>query len=293
MKTLSAAFLEHIEGARTSLVTCLLMVRVDGLVFGFHTYDEPLTYNGVVYEPAASFDPTDIAVANQMDVDNLTIEGVLSSDSITEDDLRAGRWDYAEFRLFQLNWSDLSMGEKKDRKGTLGQVVLGRQMFTAELLGMMQAYTTSIGEITSPGCRANLGDARCQVDLQFGGSPSVGSPPTTAFTVTGTVDAAPNFYTLTDAARVEPDGYFNNGVITFLDGQLEGLAFEVKTYTIGSWTVFVPLPYDAAGRAYTMHAGCDKRFDTCRDRFNNTVNFRGENWLRGPDALVQVGRHST
>ena len=294
MKTISPEFKLHLAGARTTLVTCILLVRTDGQVYGFSTHDRLIRYNGVDYEAAAGFNPTDIAVANQMDVDNLTVEGVLSSNSLNEDDLRAGRWDFAEFRLFQLNWADLTMGEKKDRKGTLGQVIVDRSLFAAEMLGMMQAYTTSIGEITSPGCRANLGDSRCQVNLQYGGSPSVGSPPTTAFTVNGVIDtAAADFFNMADSARVEPDGYFDNGVITFLDGQLEGLAFEVKTYTIGAWSVFVPLPYDATGRAYTMHAGCDKRLETCRDRFNNVDNFRGEPWLRGTDALMQIGRHNS
>ena len=284
MKSISVNLQSHLNGPLTKLATCIFVTRIDGVEFGFTTHDKPLVIDSFVYEPAASFNPSDITSGNDLEVDNVSITGILSSDSITEDDLRAGRWDFATFRLFQVNWSNLSMGDKKDRKGTFGQVTVDRLTFAVELLGMMQAYTTSIGELTSPGCRANLGDARCGVVLS-GGSPALG--------VTGTIDTAgTDFFSLTDTERAEEDGHFDGGVITFTSGQLDGLAFEVKTYTIGAWTTHVAMPYDASGATYAMTAGCDKRRETCRDRFNNIGNFRGEPWLRGIDSMVQVGRHS-
>jgi uncharacterized phage protein (TIGR02218 family) len=33
--------------------------------------------------------------------------------------------------------------------------------------------------------------------------------------------------------------------------------------------------------------GCDKRLETCRDRFANTLNFRGEPHLPGNDLLTR------
>ena len=270
-------------GQLAKLATCMLLTRADGNTYGFTTYDQPLTIGGIVYEPAASFNPTDIASANNMDIDNLTVDGMLDSDTITEDELRAGYWDYAAFRIFQVNWSDLTQGQKKDRAGHLGEVKVHRQMFVAELLGMMEAYATSIIELTSPGCRASLGDSRCGVNLA--GSPS--------FTVTGTiVTGDTDFFTVHDAARTEADGYFDEGVFT-LHYPTGDLSYEVKAYLVGLWVTKTPWAYDATGIAYTMTRGCDRRFTTCRDTFNNAVNFRGEPWLRGPDALIQIGRRSS
>jgi len=34
-------------------------------------------------------------------------------------------------------------------------------------------------------------------------------------------------------------------------------------------------------------AGCDKRFDTCRNRFNNAVNFRGFPHIPGNDFVIR------
>ena len=33
-------------------------------------------------------------------------------------------------------------------------------------------------------------------------------------------------------------------------------------------------------------AGCDKRLDTCSDRFANVLNFRGEPYVPGADLLL-------
>lgn len=281
MKSFSVALKAVLSGsARTQLATCMLITRTDATVYGFTTHDKTLVIGATTYLPAASFTPTDIASKNNLDTDNLTVEGMLNSAYITEDDLRAGRWDYAAFRIFQVNWADLSMGDKKDRAGHLGQVSVKRQSFVAELMGLMEAYATSIGEITQPGCRASLGDSRCQVDLG-------------PFTVTGTIDTcSSDFFTITDTARVEAAGYFDEGVMAITSGSANGLRYEVKSYVVGQWVTKVAVAYDLTGATYSMTAGCDRKRETCRDRFANVVNFRGEPWLRGTDALTQIGRHN-
>lgn len=281
MKTISLALTQEILRSSARLATCLWIRRRDGNEYGFTTNSKTLTIGGVTYRPRASFAPTDIASQNNLDADDLQVDGFLDSVAITEDELRAGRWDDAEFRVFQVNWSNLAAGDKKDRRGHLGQCQVNVSTFTAELLGLMDALGTAITETTQAGCRANLGDARCTVDLTVGGR-----------TVTGTIDTADgDFFTLHDSARTEADAFFDEGVIEFLDGDAIGLSYEVKSYVVGSWTTKTPMAYDVTGAAYTMHRGCRKRFDEdCVTTFDNAVNFRGEPHLRGSDLLLQVGR---
>jgi uncharacterized phage protein (TIGR02218 family) len=42
----------------------------------------------------------------------------------------------------------------------------------------------------------------------------------------------------------------------------------------------------APSAAFVIYAGCDKRFDTCRAKFANTLNFRGFPHMPGNDAVV-------
>ena len=43
----------------------------------------------------------------------------------------------------------------------------------------------------------------------------------------------------------------------------------------------------AAGDGFTVTAGCDKRNETCRDRFANIANFRGFPHMPGTDFLLR------
>ena len=92
--------------------------------------------------------------------------GVFDSAEITEEDLRAGLFDGAEVRVFLVNWADPSQGALKLRRGWLGEVVATeRGVFRAELRGLVQALSQTVGELFTPECRADLGDARCRVPI--------------------------------------------------------------------------------------------------------------------------------
>jgi uncharacterized phage protein (TIGR02218 family) len=43
----------------------------------------------------------------------------------------------------------------------------------------------------------------------------------------------------------------------------------------------------APGDTFAVTAGCDKRFATCRDRFDNVLNFRGFPHIPGNDFVMR------
>ena len=42
----------------------------------------------------------------------------------------------------------------------------------------------------------------------------------------------------------------------------------------------------AVGDTYSLRPGCDKTFATCKDRYNNVKNFRGEPNVPGSDQIM-------
>jgi len=200
--SISAALKAHLASQYQTLCTIIRVARVDGTVLGFTDHDQDIVYDdgsgSVTYQAAVSYITSDSASGSAMQVDNAEYDGVLTSPSITEADLQAGLWDYAGVRVSIINWADLTMGGLRVPGWKLGEITSKRGQFVAEIRGIMQAYSTTLGELTQPGCRANLGDARCKVVL-IGGSPS--------FTVTGTltgVDAGSDQVVMRDTARTEP-----------------------------------------------------------------------------------------
>jgi len=100
-----------------------------------------------------------------------------------------------------------------------------------------------------------------------------------ALTVTGTVTSVTNKRIFADSTRNEADGYFLGGLITWTSGTNATLQMEVKQFTNGTTTFELVLPMRntiQVGDAYSVYAGCDKAWTTCRDKFGNILNFRGE-----------------
>jgi hypothetical protein len=201
MKSCSAELAAHIAGETTTLALCCYIKRTDNVELRVTNLDENLVIadwqdgeailNGT-YLADPGYSATDVDTTSDLNVDNLDIVGVLSSPSITDDDLRAGLWDFAEYRIFLVNYEDLTQGRIAERRGWLGEVHIERGRFTAELRGLMQAFSRSIGRIDAPSCNADLGDARCGVNL-------------VDFTETGTIEGVnPDSVTLYDSARTEP-----------------------------------------------------------------------------------------
>ncbi len=276
MKTITTGLKNHLQGEVLTLATCWKLTRRDATVMGFTDHDRDLGVDGVTYRAATGFTPTAVASSASLSVDNLDIEGMLHSDTITEEDLMAGLYDHAEIEVFMLNYADMASGRIPLRVGWLGEVTFDGTRFIAEVRGLTQRLSQRVGELYSPSCRADLGDARCKVNLA-------------GRTFTGTITGVTSRSVVHDTARTEDSGVFSFGTLRFVSGGNNGLTREIKYYTPGTMTVFLPYPYDIeAGDIYIITEGCDKTFETCISRFDNAVNFRGEPHVPGLDRLLET-----
>ncbi|WP_187306840.1 phage BR0599 family protein, partial [Agrobacterium pusense] len=100
------------------------------------------------------------------------------------------------------------------------------------------------------------------------------------------VDAAGNL--VATGLNAFPDGFFNGGKVRFLTGPLAGRGFDLDGHEQRNGGVLLSfwLPPDEAplpGDSFSVTAGCDKSFATCRHTFANQLNFRGFPHLPGAD----------
>jgi uncharacterized phage protein (TIGR02218 family) len=280
MKAASSALATHIAGEVTTLASCWRVTRKDGAAFFFTDHDRDLVVDGQLYQASTGYSRTAITNDASLSVDNLDVDGVFDAATITEEALRAGLFDHAEVRVFLVNWADLSMGVLKMRRGWFGEVMLNENgKFRTDLRGMAQALQQRLGEIYSPECRADLGDGRCKVGLA-------------AWTRIGTVTAVTDraVFIASVAGAATADGWFNGGLLTWATGANAGRAIEVKSWTAstGRIELFMAMGYViASGDTFAVYPGCDKRIDTCIGRFGNVINFRGEPYVPGIDAMMQ------
>lgn len=282
MKKISPELAAHLAGEVITLATCWKLTRRDTTVYGFTDHDRDLSIDGLTYKAASGFTPSAIENNSALSVDNMDMEGVLTNSDISEPDILAGKYDFAEIEIFQVNYMDLTQGALKLRRGWLGEVSLQKNQFVAEVRGLTQRLSQTIGEFFSPSCRATLGDNRCKVNLGD-------------HTVTGSVTTATSNQEFIDSACSESTDIFSFGVLTFTGGPNSGLSIEVKEYRKlsgsggGKLVLALPMPFSiAVGNSYSLSKGCDKTTATCHNRFTNIANFRGEPSVPGLDRMLET-----
>ncbi|MFD1333422.1 phage BR0599 family protein, partial [Methylopila musalis] len=81
------------------------------------------------------------------------------------------------------------------------------------------------------------------------------------------------------------------GRLVWTSGANAGAAAEVRAQDGAAVELAeTPAMAIAPGDGFTVTAGCDKTFATCRKRFGNQVNFRGFPLMPGNDWLAQPAR---
>jgi uncharacterized phage protein (TIGR02218 family) len=273
MRAITPPLEAHFAGGLTTLATCWRLTRQDGTELGFTDHDQHITFNNMNYDSIAGFTPTTVESKANMSVDNLDLEGQVFPSKIAEADLLAGLYDYAEIEIFIVNYEDLSQGKLVVKRGKLGEVTLSGQMFHAEVRGLTQHLSQTIGEVYSPSCRAVLGDNKCKVVLA-------------GFTVTATVSTVNNNQTFTATQLNQAAGWFTGGEVEWISGNNQGQRMEVKEFVDSKVVLALPMGKSIQpGDQFKIIAGCDKTREACQGKFSNILNFRGEPDVPGMDKL--------
>lgn len=282
MKTISSGLRTHLSGEYTTAAILWKVKRQDGVIFGFTQHDQNISYDygdgdgAVVFYAATGFTPSARETAADLSTDNLQVTAFLDSSAITESDLRARKYDFATIDIRLVNWADLTMGDMKLRKGTLGQVKIMGGMFTAEIRGLSFHFGIVIGETFGPSCRADLGDGRCTVNMA-------------ALSQNGTVSTVTDRRAFTPVAGLSPagSGYFSDGILTWTSGANNGATMEVAEWDGTTFTLFESMAFTISpGDTFAVEPGCKHTIQDCFSKFNNVVNFQGENKLPGIDAIM-------
>ncbi|RIA37875.1 putative phage protein (TIGR02218 family) [Hephaestia caeni] len=262
-----------LDGDLTTIALCWRLERRDGVTIGLTTHDRDLMIGGLLHRAAPGMTPSAIERSEGLDPDTMDVAGALTSGAIGEDDLIAGRWDGARVALFAVDWTDpaasVALGE-----GTIGAVETRDGGFTAELRGAAAALDRPVVEATSPECRAELGDQRCRI--------AMAGRRRMARIVSGDDTTI-----VIDSAEPVANAY-GNGLLRWLGGTNGGCESAIAVSAGVTLTLTAPPPFVAdAGTMIELIEGCDKSFATCRHRFDNVSNFRGEPFLPGIDLLTR------
>lgn len=278
MRNVPIALQAMLDGGATTLCHGWRIIRRDGFVQGFTDHDRDLVLEGTTYLAASGIAGSESAIAQGLAVTGAELSGALSDITLTEADLAAGTYDGAEVEQLLIDWSNPDV-HMLLRRGTIGEVRREGGVFVAELRSPADALNQTRGRVFGALCDADLGDARCGVALDAEGRRATGSVSAVEgplrIVVSGLEGAAEDMFT--------------GGRVLFTSGANAGFATEVKLHGAGVLQLWQRPPRKAApGDGFTVTAGCDKRFSTCRDRFGNSANFQGFPHMPGNDFVVAI-----
>lgn len=281
MKNIHPSFQSHLDSKTTTICYCWKITRRDGKILGFTEHDRTLFFDGVYFESRSGFNATAIQQSLGLNVDNLNVEGAISSAAISEVDIYTGKFDGAEIELYLVNWA--AVGDPNMRylvnRGYIGEIKREGKMFNAELRSLSQRLQEVTGRTYQRYCDAVLGDSRCKVDLTAHTYSTIVLDPLSS--VSFVINSLPVL-----------DDYFSLGKIRFTSGENKDLTVEIKKHRLdpdGKHTIFLwaatsfPLKKQTT---LSITAGCRKERQSCV-KFSNIVNFQGFEFIPGNDAVAK------
>lgn len=282
----------------TSWTQCWRIERKDGVVLRFTALDRNLTFNGEEYESCGSLSPSAAESSTSVgSIQNVEAQGIITSDLITEADLYGGKYDDAFVDVWIVPWAVDALGvvsqsdEESPRRlasGWIGTVTHDDNQHKAEVLGGgARLSQQAILETYTPSCRWKIfGGTECTVDIdQFKRDCAV-IIATNRAVITADIGAE------SGSSGVDDGGVqWENGKAIWRTGRNAGEICEVKTVDFDSGeVVFWALPpyLPEAGDEFDLFPGCDRLAATCKDVYNNYLNFGGFPDVPGDDSIREA-----
>lgn len=292
---------------RTAALTrCWRILRLDGNDYRYTAHDQ-IVHARQFYgcQPLPGIMVQGERSTSGFQENRTTMVGVLddrgaNATGITAEDIRAGRlWGALAFELF-VNWEfpwhypiRSDVWHVRDIRRPVG----GRR-FELQLSGLTLPTKERTGDNLSRDCPNILGQfdgvhSFCTVNLNV-------PPFKVNGVVTGTAAPTKRIVNATGFDQTEhADGFFDGGFVTVSTGANAGLEMEILGSLDNGGTEFQldlirPFPFSfAVGDTFVAYAGCDRRFETCRDKFGkHKTDFAGLKDMRGTDELL-VGASAT
>jgi uncharacterized phage protein (TIGR02218 family) len=261
------------------LARVVRITRLDGTVLRIVEADEPIMASAQTFLPLPGAEISAVKHIINGEMGSMEIRFAHSAGGTLDTaEVNDGFWDGASVQMYLV-----------DRSAT---TTFGDPIFTGIIdvvpidpIGASGSFDirglTASGEAFiqtfQPMCRTDLFSSLCQLNEND-------------WDHTGTVDTIVDRFSFTVAGLGAPpaDGWFNQG--TFVTAS--GFKAVIANWTLSALLLKTYLPVAlsriTAGEAITLYPGCDKTGTTCRTKFNNRINFQGEDHFLGVNSIVGV-----
>jgi uncharacterized phage protein (TIGR02218 family) len=266
-----------LTGTTLFLARVVKLTRLDDVVLRIAEADEPITASAQTFLPLSGSDISAVKHILNGDMGSMTIAFSHSEGgTIDTSELNNGFWDGAAVQMYLVDRSSATTLGDPIFTGLIDSVSLNPigSLGAFDIRGLT-AQSEAFIQTYQPMCRTDLFSVLCS--LNPADWDHVG--------FVGTILDRFNF-TVTGLASPPADGWFNQGTFQTSSG-FKGV---IANWIQGSLKITMYQPQCLArlteGQGITVYPGCDKTGTTCRTKFNNKINFQGEDHFLGINSIV-------
>ena len=148
--------------------------------------------------------------------------------------------------------------------GVINRIQVTEEKVNLECRSEIKSLEVETGVLQQLYCPYVFGDAFCKLTI-----PKL---------LNQTIDAGSTTTEIIDAARTEVDDWWNDGLVSFIDGGNIGEFRKVVDFIAATNKIILDFSLPkapATGDRYNIERGCDKAYDSCKGRFANQARFGG------------------
>lgn len=172
MRSIPIQLSDHYASGRTSLCMLVKVKCKDGTILAFTTLDALVTFTDgpdgpITYQPTNGMRPSEQVWVGDLSVDTAEATGWIAESGITEQQIRAGIFNFARWWIYEVNYLDLAAGYVLKGAGTTGETRFSDTAWTVELRSKTQQLKQPIADLYTLTGRCKYGSPVCGKELEW------------------------------------------------------------------------------------------------------------------------------
>lgn len=235
-------------------------------------HDRLIEFRGTTYYPTAG-ERYDEEQEASLAAGSAQFSGAISPKTITAVDIQRGVYDNARVDQFLVDWKRGKL--YRHDLWFIDDMTHDGGVWSAVLTTSAQRLQATIGDTYSTICPAVLGDARCRAVVT-----------SYAMAVSSVTDNQIDFNQTTNTALAA--NWFQYGSIEWTGGNNRGALSRVRSSaTAGNFKLSTPTRFPIrVGDTFVARPGCDGLATTCKNKFANLPNYRGNERQKNAKQLI-------
>lgn len=280
MQQLDVGWKVHLALTVTQICHCLRIDKGDKSLF-LTDHDRPLLFLENDYFPDENLYIAPAKFYRNLLDDEFEISSFIDDNGLSYALLEVDFLLDARFYLYQVNWG-FSDEYNLLKQGVVGDVHIEDAWVKLSLHGIAKPLEKRHNRLLQEKCDAQFGGARCNIDTELAVHHKLGQV---------SLLKSSHSFEVELPAGIET-GYFDGGSLEWQSGENTDLGAEKlriirqfkQSDNIHSIILHSAMKHPIALEdGVKLIVGCDKSFATCRDKFANSVEFRGFDQMPGKD----------